>query len=158
MAMADVPIEQLTPRLWPRFAPHHYLSHTIHRAAVCFAAMQDGKPVAFSAWVNRLASGGGRREHRTVVLPDWQGIGLGMKVSSAVASMWKGLGHKATSTTTHPAFIAARRRSKDWVMVRAPSLAANRSKYGHATTRLTAGFVYVGPAMDAGDAKRLLAA
>jgi len=57
-----------------------------------------------------------------VVLPDFQDIGPGMAVSNAVAGMWKALGIRATSTTTHPAFIAARKRSPHWRMIRPPSL------------------------------------
>lgn len=144
---------------WPIFAPHHYLSGELNRSAVCFLASHDGMPVAFSAWLNLLSRRGGRREHRTVVLPDWQGIGLGMAISSTVASMWKGLGKRATSTTSHPGFIAGRRRSPDWRMTRAPSLAVGsrrEARFAHATTRLTAGFEYVGPAMDREQAGRLL--
>jgi len=151
-----IEVVRTTRRLWPLFAPHHYLSHSIHRASVCFIATHKGRPIAFSAWLNQMSKKGGKREHRTVVLPDWQGIGLGMKLSSLIASMWKSLGYRATSTTTHPAFIAARKRSPNWVMVRMPSLSTSDPKYGHATTRLTAGFVYIGPAMSGPDAKRLL--
>jgi hypothetical protein len=65
--------------------------------------------------------------------------------------MWRGLGYRATSTTTHPALIQSRQRSPFWVLRRAPSLAAGRedrlNKLRHATTRLTAGFEYTGPAM-----------
>ena len=157
----DVPIElaRCDASAWPVFAPHHYLSGALNRSAVCFLAVHEGKPVAFSAWLNLLSARGGKREHRTVVLPDWQGVGLGTRVSSAVAAMWKGLGKRATSTTGHPGFIAARKRSPDWRMTRAPSLAVGsrrEAKFGHATTRLTAGFEYVGPAMHPGEAAALL--
>jgi len=151
-------IFRTTTKAWPIFAPHHYLAHSCSTSATCFAIehADSGRAIAFSAWVNMLTAKGGRREHRTVVLPDWQGVGIGMKVSSAIASMWKGLGHRATSTTTHPAFIAARRRSPDWAMTRAPSLAGGGSKFKHASTRLTAGFEYIGPAMDSIEAAKLL--
>ena len=52
-----------------------------------------------------------------------------------------------------PGFIAARRRSPHWRLTRAPSLATGGRR--HATTRLTAGFEYVGPAMDRGEAEAL---
>src|SRR5882672_6065861 len=75
-----------------------------------------------SAWIHGLVKYGGRREHRTVTLPDYQGVGIGMAVSSFCAALYSALGQRATSTTSHPAFIAARRRSKDWRMIRDPSL------------------------------------
>jgi hypothetical protein len=105
--------------------------------------------VAFSAWIQSLTGRGGKREHRTVTLPDYQGVGIGQALAVYVAALWKGLGWRATSTTSHPALIAARQRSVDWRLVRAPSLArADRRRLKHAVTRLTAGFEYVGPALE----------
>jgi energy-coupling factor transporter ATP-binding protein EcfA2 len=148
------------PAAWALFKHHHYLSSGLARGAVCFLAAWEGRPVAFSAWVNALTKRGGRREHRTVTLPDFQGVGIGFALSSFVASLWKGLGLRASSTTTHPAFIAARKRSPLWRMSRAPSLAGSsrekRSGMGHASNRLTAGFEYVGPALPAAVGRRLL--
>jgi hypothetical protein len=146
---------------WPLFAPHHYLSGQLARSAVCFLASWDDRPVAFSAWLPFVGAGPpARREHRTVTLPDYQGAGIGNALSACVASLWKGLGYRALSTTTHPAMMHARLRSPLWRMHRAPALATGRekrlTKLKHATTRLTAGFEYVGQAMPAMEARGLL--
>lgn len=142
---------------WPLFAPHHYLSSALMRAAVCYLASWRDQPVAFSAWVPFFGSGPkARREHRTVTLPDYQGLGIGNAVSAAVASLWKGLGYRALSTTTHPALIRSRLRSPLWRMIRAPSLAGSRDVMRHADTRLTAGFEYIGPALSPNLARALL--
>ncbi len=172
---------------WPLFAPHHYLSHGLARAAVCFLAswargegradcrfqiadckFEDrsipvfqsaicnlksaiaSRVVAFSAWLPFAGPGPPtKREHRTVTLPDYQGVGIGNALSDFIASLWKGLGYRAVSTTTHPAMIRSRLRSKNWHMHRPPSLAGGREKsrlgLRHASTRLTAGFAYIGP-------------
>jgi hypothetical protein len=148
---------------WALFAPHHYLSGALNRSAVCFLAEWSGRPVCFSAWLPFVGAGPPtRREHRTVTLPDFQGVGVGNAVSAAVASMWKGLGFRATSTTTHPAMMRARQRSPLWRMHRPPSLAAGHERrlhqLRHATTRLTAGFEYVGPALPSFLARALLGA
>jgi GNAT superfamily N-acetyltransferase len=135
---------------WRLFAPHHYLSHDIAASAVCFLARWGERPVAFSAWLPFVGPGWpARREHRTVVLPDFQGVGIGNALSDTLAGMWKALGYRALSTTTHPALMRARLRSPHWRMRRRPSLAGRhepgRRRLRHATTRLTAGFEYVGP-------------
>jgi energy-coupling factor transporter ATP-binding protein EcfA2 len=132
---------------WPLFAPHHYLSAGLAASAVCFLAVWQGQPVAFSAWLPFVGAGPrSRREHRTVTLPDYQGIGIGNALSAFVAALWKGLGYRALSTTTHPALIRARCRSPWWRMHRGPSFARSSGhRLRHAVTRLTAGFVYVGP-------------
>src|SRR5205807_9462033 len=104
-------------------------------------------PVAFSAWLPFLGGGPkARREHRTVTLPDFQGVGIGNALSDTVAALWTGLGYRALSTTTHPAMIAARCRSPPCRLTRKPSFAAKaEGGIKHATMRLTAGFRYVGP-------------
>jgi ABC-type lipoprotein export system ATPase subunit len=148
---------------WPLFAPHHYLSTALARSAVCFLASWKQRPVAFSAWLPFVGGGPpARREHRTVTLPDYQGVGLGNALSATIASLWRGLGYRALSTTTHPAMIRSRLRSPLWRMHRGPGLARGREarlkQLRHATTRLTAGFEYVGPALPREQARRLLGA
>jgi GNAT superfamily N-acetyltransferase len=133
---------------WGLFAPHHYLSGALLSSATCFLATWNGEPTAFTAWVPFFGAGPPkRREHRTVTLPDFQGIGIGNVLSATIASMWRALGYKATSTTTHPAMIRARLRSPLWRMTRPPSLAGAGDVMRHASMRLTAGFEYVGPPM-----------
>src|SRR5579871_1548965 len=77
------------PAAWRLFHAHHYLSGTLAPGAVCFLATWRDRPVAFSAWVNSLTHGGGKREHRTVTLPDYQGAGIGMALSDFCAGLWK---------------------------------------------------------------------
>lgn len=146
-----------TVAAWRLFAPHHYLSHGLNRSAVCFLACHRGQPVAFSAWLPFVSPGPKRRrEHRTVVLPDYQGIGLGNALSDLVASMWKALGYGAVSTTTHPAMIRRRLRSPHWRLTRPPSFGhSHERRLRHAVTRLTAGFQYVGPALPLSQARAL---
>lgn len=138
---------------WGLFAPHHYLSHQCNPSSVCFMACWGKQPVAFSAWLPFVGAGKlARREHRTVTLPDYQGIGIGNALANTIASMWKCLGYRAISTTTHPGMIAYRNRSQLWRMTRKPSLGGVEKKVGyknlkHASTRLTAGFEYIGPSL-----------
>src|SRR5262249_19544220 len=117
--------------LWPLFSHHHYLSHSLSPASVCFAAWWRGRPVAFSAWLPFVGTGRpARREHRTVTLPDYQGVGIGHALSGLVGALWRGLGWRALSTTTHPALIQSRLRSPFWVLRRAPALAAGHERAG----------------------------
>jgi len=94
-----------------------------------------------------------------VTLPDFQGVGIGHGLSTLIASMWKALGYKPTSATAHPAMISSRRASLLWRMHRPPSLAGAGDRFRpghHALTRLTAGFVYIGPPMQLTQAQALL--
>lgn len=161
-------------RVWALFRRYHYLTGSIHTAARCFAAFLGDRPVGFSAWLHRMTRKrrpGDMREHRTVVLPDYQGLGIGNRLSEFCASIWKGVGGRAFSTTGHPAMIRYRSASPNWHRIRlgmaAPSgptgLYAQSLKKAHhlanlsdATSckRLTAGFQYVGPGMNREQAER----
>jgi energy-coupling factor transporter ATP-binding protein EcfA2 len=142
---------------WGLFAPHHYLSGSLLSSATCFLATAHDEPVAFSAWVPFFGAGPPRRrEHRTVTLPDFQGIGIGNVLSATIAAMWQAIGYRATSTTTHPALIQARLRSRLWRLTRRPSLARAGDALRHASFRFTAGFEYVGPPMKSLIARTLL--
>lgn len=154
----ELEIGRCSSAAWPTFAPHHYLSHSLNPSAVCFLATIRDQPVAFSAWLPFVGSGSpARREHRTVCLPDFQGIGIGNAVSALVASLWKALGYRALSTTTHPAMIRSHLASPDWRMTRRPSLAGvSEGNFKHATTRLTTGFEHIGPATQPLLAKTLI--
>jgi GNAT superfamily N-acetyltransferase len=153
----DLEVFRCRPSAWPLFAPHHYLSGKLAPAAACFLATWASRTVAFSAWLPFVGTGPrARREHRTVTLPDFQGVGIGNAVSALIASAWKAMGYRALSTTTHPAMIRARCASPLWHMHRRPSLAAAGDKWKHASTRLTAGFEYVGPAMKIQEARAFL--
>lgn len=157
----ELDIVRAEPAAWQLFRAHHYLSSSLAPHATCFLAFWRERPVAFSAWINSLAGCRCRREHRTVTLPDYQGVGIGHALSTYLASLWKGLGYQVRSTTTHPAFVASRRRDPRWVMIRAPGLVRpDRGSLGHlkhACDRLTAGFEYVGPGLARDLAERLAA-
>jgi GNAT superfamily N-acetyltransferase len=159
--------------LWSRFRHHHYLTHDINPSAFCFAAVADFGPgmgrrlVAFDAWlpfVGRLkGTKQGRRGHRTVCLPDYQGIGIGAALFSFLASMWAGLGFRVFSGTAHPAEIASRKRNPNWKMTGAPHLSARDTGArdpglagARASDRLMARFEWVGAGMPRAQAERVL--
>lgn len=150
---------------WRLFKHHHYLTHDLNKAAVCFVAFWRGVPVGFDAWLpffGRLKTAQrARRGHRTVVLPDYQGVGIGRELFDHVAAMWAGLGLRAFSGTGHPAEIASRMRSGKWRCTRAPSMSAKGSHSidkSRATDRLRASFEYIGAPLPREQASALLRA
>jgi len=148
----EIEIRRVGVEAWNTFRPHHYLSHTINKSAACYVAEWLGVPVAFSSWIyfpHANPSTHGWREHRTVCLPDFQGVGIGNAFSAFMASTYAATGRPAMSVTTHPGMIAHRLRSGLWRMRRKPSRshkAAKKDSYNGKTkgTRNTAGFVFVG--------------
>ena len=151
--------------LWRLFAPHHYLTADLNKAAVCLAAFIDGRPVAFDAWlpfVGRLAYGKARRGHRTVCLPDFQGVGIGNALFERGAAMWRGLGDRVFSGTGHPAEIARRLKSPNWRMTKMPGLSSkgggrlvNMAKT-RASNRILASFEHIGEGLPHDEAEAQL--
>jgi energy-coupling factor transporter ATP-binding protein EcfA2 len=137
--------------IWRLFGHHHYLSHALSRSARVFAAWWDGRPAAMTAVLyGPHADRPGWREHRTVCLPDYQGVGIGNAMSEFVASLFAATGLPYRSVTGHPSMIGHRARSPLWRMTRKPGLMKNRQRLpslrrSAALHRLTASFEYVGP-------------
>lgn len=101
---------------WAMFSQHHYLNHKLNPAARCWVATWEGTPVGFSS---ALAFPNGNfknawREHRTVVLPDYQGLGLGTRISDAVAQLFFDQGSRYFSKTSHPRMGGYRDNSPWW--------------------------------------------
>ena len=113
-------------------------------------------PAAFTAVLSAPdARGGYWREHRTVCLPDFQGVGIGNALSEFVASLFVATGKRYCSRTSHPAMIRHRAASKLWQMNGGIAFGRKHSgKYAAfnrsaALARLTAGFRFVGPPNEA---------
>jgi hypothetical protein len=68
---------------WALFKGHHYLSGRIEAAgAEILCGLVEGQPAAFTAAItSRIRIAPKWREHRTVCLPDFQGVGIGNAMS-----------------------------------------------------------------------------
>lgn len=122
MSTSDSPllsfrIVRVTWRAWEQFAPHHYLTASVQKGSRCYlAVLDDDTAVAFTAYMRfphpRVKNGW--RAHRTVVLPDFQGLGIGPRLGEAVGEMVLAEGGRYYSRTTHPRLIAFRDASPKW--------------------------------------------
>lgn len=152
-------------KAWDLFKEHHYLTADIAKAAACFLGCIEGRAVVFDAWLpffGRLSHGKAMRGHRTVCLPDFQGLGLGNRLFTECSRMWSGLGYRVFSGTGHPAEIKKRIESGQWRMTRQGRSGKDGGDTGHhivkhATNRLTAGFEWMGDSMPVGEAIKLYA-
>lgn len=146
-----VEVERCHYSAWRLFRGHHYLSAELNKASRVYIAFVLGEPAALCAILPfphpKLKNA--YREHRTVVLPDYQGIGLGNRLSEHIGDMLKKEGKSFISTTTHPAMIGHRVKSDKWVLTRKPGRvnkpSADAIKQTAASfSRLTCSFRYVG--------------
>lgn len=102
---------------WKVFARHHYLSGTLAAGARCYLATWNGEPVTFAATLPVITKKNHRRFTRIVTLPDYQGMGIGMRVVAAIASLHRAEGLRINVTSSHPALIRHCRNSPLWKAV-----------------------------------------
>jgi GNAT superfamily N-acetyltransferase len=136
-------------RAWEMFKRHHYLSGALSPAARCFVAVWEGNPVTFCATLPLIGQKGRWRISRIVTLPDYQGIGIGMTVTEAVAVLHRRQGERVNVTASHPALIAHCRSSPRWRAVSVKKTGSRRSGtflkgYRGSAGRAVVSFEYVG--------------
>jgi GNAT superfamily N-acetyltransferase len=145
-------VRRVPQSVWRLFARHHYLSGNLNPAATCWAAFvfvvpasagdecgyeqQTGRinaglqtPVAFCAVVPQLGRRGCKRISRIVTLPDYQGLGIGLRLVERVCEFETSRGFTMSITASHPAILAACRRSPRW-------LCTQFKRHGHNRRRL----------------------
>jgi len=92
---------------WNIFKQHHYLTQDLNKAAKSFVFLMNDKPVAFIA-ILPLPSGtlqNAFRVSRLVVLPDFQGLGVGLKILTYIASLYKKDNKKLYIKTSNPSLF-----------------------------------------------------
>ena len=119
----DVDLWQCGREHWPTFEPHHYLKLPHMIAATNYVATVEGHLVAHVAVSTR--SRAEARACRLVVMPEWQGAGVGLRFLDAVCERWR-LGENRYGRpmptlfhTSHPGLASALRRSARWTQVSA---------------------------------------
>ena len=103
------------------FRQYHYLSGSLAPTSRCYTAVYQDRPVAFVAVIHVRMNSRYYRVSRLVVLPDYQGIGVGKRLLNFIAELY-------TSQTKRPFYILTsnpqiiRANMKNWRIIR----------YGHA--------------------------
>lgn len=99
---------------WKLFKQHHYLTGNLNTSCRCYVAFWNKRPVCFCAAMCCYGQKNTWRLSRTVVLPDFQGMGIGCKVADCIARILSNEGKVVSSSLSHPALIAHRKNSKNW--------------------------------------------
>lgn len=135
-------------KAWEMFKQYHYLTSKLNKAARCFICEWNGVPVGFTSALPLVGRVKGIwRGHRTVVLPDYQGIGIGNAMLKMLAQYFKKEGYRFRGTTSHPALVYYRlKHPEEWKLVKIPSSDHKSSKLRPQTAqgRLVATFEYIG--------------
>ena len=140
------------PGLWRMFRRHHYLSGGLSSVSQCYVALWNGEPVAFCAVVSLIARKNRWRISRIVTLPDYQGVGIGMRLVESVAEMYRRRGSRVNMTASHPAVIGHGRSSPRWKVVNVKKTGSARGSflpnYRGSAGRAVVSFEYMGSVND----------
>ena len=129
----DITIYRVPGTKWNFFKPHYYLDLPYPVAAQYFIAFVGNEPVAHLA-VCPMFQSSHYRATRMVVLPEWQGIGVGTAFLNEVCRLHldgQGRnGHHFTTLfhTSHPQLCHALRKSQLWEQVSGAIKFDNKAK------------------------------
>ena len=133
------------------FAKHHYLSHSHNNAANVFVATVNDEVAGFISILHfpHPKAKDLKKVHRLVILPDYQGAGIGLRLLNEVGKMYKRENWRYTIVTSAPSLINALKKSNEWLCLRI-GRAINKSKSstitgfrkdgGYSSNRITASF------------------
>jgi len=158
----DVTIGRLPYSAWRMFAPFHYMSAKLHRAARCYGLWVGKTLTTFCGVLPKPVSNGPKKGtaiagvSRVVTLPDWQGLGLAFVLMEKLGAAYGAIGKRFRNYPAHPAFVRASDRSKYWEMKKRPGTFSVVSSAGRFGGRPCAVFEYRGPLMAVSEAKILL--
>jgi GNAT superfamily N-acetyltransferase len=146
----ELEIHRCRVAAWELFKRHHYLSASLARQARCHLVTWEGVPVNFCATLPVITKRNHRRFTRIVTLPDFQGLGIGMRSMAAVAELHRAEGHRINVTSSHPSLIRHCRQSPLWKAVTVKKTGTNPSattkfpQYRSSAGRAVVSFEYLG--------------
>ena len=112
----ELQVSRVEPDTWNLFKKHHYLTELNNKAYAHYLFEWENKPIAINI-ISPLPSGSLKnafRESRIVVLPDYQGLGIGYEISKITASIYKSDNRRYFTKTVHPALGEKRNQSSLW--------------------------------------------
>jgi ABC-type ATPase with predicted acetyltransferase domain len=102
---------------WNLFKQHHYLTEDLHKAANNYIVCWNDKPICFIGILPFPGVGDEktRRISRIVVLPDFQGLGLGKKILNYISSLYAKEKSTMYIRTMTPALGLALAKDNNWI-------------------------------------------
>jgi ABC-type lipoprotein export system ATPase subunit/GNAT superfamily N-acetyltransferase len=115
--------------IWKMFAKHHYLSHSHNNAANVFIATVNDEIAGFISILHfpHPKVKNMKKVHRLVILPDYQGAGIGLRLLNEVGKLYKHEQQRFNIVTSAPSLINALKKSSQWIATRF-SRTASQSK------------------------------
>jgi GNAT superfamily N-acetyltransferase len=157
----NVEIRRVIYEYWSLFAPFHYLTADLNKAATCYCLFANDQPVSFAGVLHRPHAQAKNIKglSRLVTLPDWQGLGLAMILAEKLGAAYRAVDCRFRMYPAHPSLVRTFGKSQHWSLKKQAGTFSSRkgassSMAGH-YDRPCAVFEYVGPVMNADEARKL---
>jgi GNAT superfamily N-acetyltransferase len=102
--------------VWKMFSKHHYLSHSHNNAAQVYLLFVNNWICGFCSIlhfphpiVKNL-----KKVHRLVILPDYQGLGIGIKLLEEIGKMYRKNKNRFNIVTSAPSLIFGLKNKLNW--------------------------------------------
>lgn len=150
-------IQRVDYSAWKLFAPFHYLTSNLHRNAACFVLFVNGEPASFAGTLHFMHPKVRNITtiSRLVTLPDWQGLGLALRLSATLGAAYRGIGRRLRAYPAHPALIRSFAKRPEWRQTHLAGHFKGKSTKGEGG-RICATFEYTAEAMDENQARAFI--
>jgi len=101
----ELQVSRVESSTWSIFKKHHYMTDKVNKAYIHLLFTWNNKPIAIAVIGRQIGRGVGLayRDSRIVVLPDFQGMGLGTSISNFLGGVFKSMEARYFTKTIHPA-------------------------------------------------------
>lgn len=115
----ELQISRVEPETWHLFKKHHYLTEDANNSYMFFLFEWNETPVAMGVIGRHFGRNNVNKSYRgsrIVVLPDYQGMGIGSSISNLLAGMCVAIGAKYYTKTVNPALGEYRNKETEkWI-------------------------------------------
>lgn len=98
-------VSRVEAETWDFFKKHHYLTEKVNKSYIFLLFEWNKKPICIAVIGRQIGRGVGKayRDSRIVVIPDYQGMGVGSYISNFLGGVCKSVGGRYFTKTIHPA-------------------------------------------------------
>lgn len=110
-------VSRVTSKTWDIFKSHHYMTSNVNKSCTFLLFEWNEKPIAIVAVIAtpRNNNPNGKAISRVVVLPDYQGIGIGSKICNFIGGIYRDANCDLYIKTVNPALGEYFNKSINWL-------------------------------------------
>lgn len=132
--------------IWEKFKKYHYLNTNLPSSAECYICLMNGNLCGFCAVGQVIGKKDMKIISRLVVLPQYQGIGIGTSLLNEISQLYSDSGKIVRIRTSSPSISYSLKKSPKWIFTDkrrvAPHTKMKNANESSSIRRLTFGFTY----------------